>query len=269
MSDRGSPAVPLLAGDPPRTVPGVVGLMEEIARALPAGDGLAAFNAVYLQVTERILSASRGGFFADRTFLDALDVTFAHRYFTGAAVLTADPVPACWSVLLSRRRALGPTALQFALAGMNAHISHDLPLAVVETCTRMGLSTLERARTEYFRVDALLEQLESQIRPQYLHRAVDRAAGVARLEDVLGCWSITTARAAAWENAEVLWHLRSQPGLSTRFARTLDAGTAAVSTVLLTPLLGELQHLPQRHVHLRKVAPYPGTETPRQPSACC
>jgi hypothetical protein len=47
----------------------------------------------------------------------------------GAAGLAAAGTAAC-------RGGIEP--VQFALAGMNAHINHDLPLAMVSTCTALG-----------------------------------------------------------------------------------------------------------------------------------
>jgi len=34
----------------------------------------------------------------------------------------------------------GIEPIQFALAGMNAHINHDLPVAIVSTCTELASS---------------------------------------------------------------------------------------------------------------------------------
>ena len=79
------------------------------------------------------------GFFADPGFMTELDVTFANLYFAAAAALS-DPavVPAAWQPLVDRRSAAGIEPIQFALAGMNTHINHDLPLAVVATCAALG-----------------------------------------------------------------------------------------------------------------------------------
>jgi Family of unknown function (DUF5995) len=41
-----------------------------------------------------------------------------------------------------RRAAAGIEPAQFALAGMNAHINHDLPLAMVSTCMALAIDQL-------------------------------------------------------------------------------------------------------------------------------
>ena len=40
---------------------------------------------------------------------------------------------------------------------------------------------------------------------------------VSRLEDTIAAWSVLSAREAAWQNSELLWHLRNMPLLSSNF----------------------------------------------------
>lgn len=121
------------------TVAGAIARMEAIEAALPAADGLACFNRMYLDVTTQVNSQIGQGFFADPVFMTNLDVAFANLYFA-AADSAADPatVPLAWRPLVERRAVAGIEPVQFALAGMNAHINHDLPLAMVSTCTTLG-----------------------------------------------------------------------------------------------------------------------------------
>ena len=58
--------------------------MEAIEAALPAADGLACFNRMYLDVTRQVNSQLGQGFFADPAFMAQLDVTFANLYFAAA-----------------------------------------------------------------------------------------------------------------------------------------------------------------------------------------
>jgi len=113
----GLPAPPV----PVTTVAGVIARMEAIEAALPATDGLACFNRMYLQVTRQINSRLGQGFFADPAFMTYLDVAFAGLYF-GAADAAGGPaaVPLAWRPLLEQRTNTGIEPVQFALAGMNA-----------------------------------------------------------------------------------------------------------------------------------------------------
>ena len=113
--------------------------MEAIEAALPAADGLACFNRMYLDVTRQVNSQLGQGFFADPAFMAQLDVAFANLYFAAAdAAGTRAAVPLAWRPLADQRAVAGIEPVQFALAGMNAHINHDLPVAMVSTCAALG-----------------------------------------------------------------------------------------------------------------------------------
>ncbi len=59
---------------------------------------------------------------------------------------------------------------------------------------------------------------------------------VSQLEDTVAAFSVTAAREAAWNHAEMLWALRGFPRLSTRMTDTLDGMTAVIGKTLLVPL---------------------------------
>ncbi|HEU0132082.1 MAG TPA: DUF5995 family protein, partial [Mycobacteriales bacterium] len=196
-------------GTPPDSIADVVARMAAIEAALPPGDGVACFDRMYLQVTELVRDRIGAGYFADPDAMTALDVTFAELFL--AAVDAADAgqrVPRAWAPLFARRAAPRVLAVQFAIAGMNAHINHDLPIAVVTTCEQRGLVPAA-IHDDYLRVNALLGSIEQQVRQSFedeVVRTVDR--DLSPVLDLLGNWSIDKAREAAWVNADVLWRLR-------------------------------------------------------------
>jgi hypothetical protein len=59
---------------------------------------------------------------------------------------------------------------------------------------------------------------------------------VSRLEDTLAAWSMSSAREAAWNNAELLEHLEDAPLVSGTFIETLDGLTAVASKTMLVPV---------------------------------
>ena len=59
---------------------------------------------------------------------------------------------------------------------------------------------------------------------------------VSNLENTLASWSLSAAREAAWNNAELLWHLSDEPILSSAFLGTLDGLTAVASKTLMVPV---------------------------------
>lgn len=223
-------------GTPAGSVAGAIARMEAIEAALPAADGLACFNRMYLDVTRQVNSRLGQGFFADPAFMARLDVTFANLYFAAAGA-AADPAaaPLAWRPLAERRAVAGIEPVQFALAGMNAHINHDLPLAVVSTCT--ALATAPDAGShlaDYQKVDQLLDAAEQSIRQSFesaAELAVDRH--LRAVADLIANWTINSARDLAWNNCLLLWAVRDDRVARGLFLDTLAASTAVASRMLL------------------------------------
>jgi hypothetical protein len=221
--------------DQPRDVADVVARLTEVNDALPASDGVACFNRMYLQVTELVGQRMSAGYFADPAGMNAVDVTFAGLYL---AAVDAPPgtVPKAWAPLFARRGDARLLAIQFAVAGMNTHINHDLPVAVVTTCAQRG-TTPEQVHADYLRVNALLAAIEEQVRQSYLSGiALDVDRDASPVLDHLGNWSIEAARDAAWVAAETLWHLRHVGPLRDAFLDTLAGNVGLVTATLLAPL---------------------------------
>ncbi|MEU6094923.1 DUF5995 family protein [Streptomyces sp. NPDC047079] len=209
----------------------VVSRMRALDGAWPEHDGVAVFNRVYLAVTQEVDRRLDGGYFPDRRAAIALDVRFAERYLT---VAEEGPVPACWRPLFQLRRHPGVRPLQFALAGINAHIGHDLALAVVDTCRALGCEPAG-LEDEFERVGDLLVSLEERIRDD-LMPGPDLLQLADPLTHLLGAWSLERAREAAWSAARALWALRHLPDVAEEFGRRLDAAAGFTSRMLLTPL---------------------------------
>ncbi|HEY3836328.1 MAG TPA: DUF5995 family protein, partial [Bryobacteraceae bacterium] len=125
------------------------------------------------------------------------------------------------------------------LAGVNAHINHDLPEAIVATCD--VTSTIpQHGGTRYSDYTGLNSTLDSLIESakQTLHvrLAGDALPPVSRLEDTIAAWNVSVARESAWRNAELLWNIRSLQPVSSAFLDTLDGFTALVGKTLLVPV---------------------------------
>ncbi|MFB7408594.1 MULTISPECIES: DUF5995 family protein [unclassified Streptomyces] len=220
---------PFLAVDP------VVDRMRAFRSAWHPADGVAVFNRVYLTVTEEIGHAIEAGGFADRRAAATLDVRFAERYLTAVdAAATGRPSPACWRPLFRYRRHPGVRPLQFALAGINAHIGHDLALAVVDACRDLECAPAE-LEDEFDRVGDVLVLLEERIREE-LMPGPDLLEVADPLTHLLGCWSLDRARDGAWLAARSLWQLRGLPELAEEFTERLDRSVGLVGRMLLTPL---------------------------------
>jgi hypothetical protein len=211
--------------------------MEAIDAATPPSDGLACFNRMYLQVTTTVGQDLGRGFFADPGFMTALDVVFANLYFAAADAAPAPgTVPLAWRPLVEERANQGIQPIQFALAGMNAHINHDLPLAVVTTCADLGTSPEAGSHlADFQKVDRLLDAAEQSVRQSFESSpelAVDQH--LQAVANLVACWSIKSARDLAWQNAVLLWALRPDPFASQLFLDGLAASTALAGQLLLT-----------------------------------
>jgi hypothetical protein len=214
--------------------------MEAIDASAPASDGVACFNRMYLEVTQQVDKDLGQQFFADPAFMTRFDVAFANLYFdavNAAAGQSAGPstVPLAWRPLFERRGETGIEPIQFALAGMNAHINHDLPMAIVATCA--DLATTPTAGThlaDYQKVDGLLDAAEQSVRQSFessTELAVDRH--LQAVEDLVCNWTINSARDLAWGNALLLWELRDDSFLRGLFLGNLAASAALASRLLL------------------------------------
>ncbi|MFJ4714802.1 DUF5995 family protein [Streptomyces sp. NPDC088785] len=226
------PHIPAQGVDP------VLARMRAVAARLPPQDGVAVFNRIYLSVTEAMDHAidqgARGGF-GDRPAAVALGVRFAERYLTAvdAAACGVRP-PACWRPLFQFRSHPQVRPLQFALAGINAHIGHDLALAVVDSCHTLSCEPAA-LEDEFDRVGDLLVSLEERVREE-LMPGPDLLQVADPLTHLLGSWSLERARDGAWAAARAVWALRDLPSLQAEFAQRLDASVGLVGRMLLTPL---------------------------------
>lgn len=227
---------PPTAITPATSIAEVISAMEMIAASLPENDGLACFNRMYLEVTQLIGARLDAQFFADPAFMSALDVTFANLYFDAAnAAGQPATAPLAWQPLISQRASPGIEPIQFALAGMNAHISHDLPVAVVATCTALGSPPdADGHHADYQKVDTLLDAVEQSVR-QSFENAAELAADrhLSAVASLAANWSINHARDVAWAHALVLWELRDQPAAAQTLQDALAATVAVTSRMLL------------------------------------
>ncbi len=224
----------------PTTVEGVIERLRAIQGSLPAGDGVAVFNRMYLDVTERVAAAIDADDFADAGLMVELDVRFANLWL-GAydAVAAGRNAPPPWKPLFEQRGTAGLLPIQHALAGMNAHIEHDLPLAVVETCRARRTSPFRDAvRADYERVNDVLAGVESEVRRSFLTaigRRVDEEVGP--VVHLVSSWNIDKARELAWVSVEMLWTLRELELLYDRYVGMLAHTVGMGSRILLTPVV--------------------------------
>jgi hypothetical protein len=226
---------------PPASITDVMTAMQAIEALTVDGDGLKWFNWLYFQVTQAVEVRVSAGGFADAAFLAELDVQFAGLSFYALKnSISGAALPDCWDALFSRRNQTQLARIQFAMAGINAHINHDLPMAIVATCGVQNVAP-QHGSAQYndytalnTNLDSLIQEAKQTLQVGLLGDALPEVSG---LENLVAGWSVSAAREAAWKNAELLWHLRGEALLTTGFLDTLDGLTSVVSQGLLVPIL--------------------------------
>jgi hypothetical protein len=123
---------------------------------------------------------------------------------------------------------------------MNAHIEHDLALAVVDSCEARGTNPDDpTVLADYLRINEVLASREARIRRSFLDEvgraADDRLAPVAHL---VASWSIEKARDVALLHARTIWELRDTRLLRAAYVNGLAHTVGMGSRLLLTPVLG-------------------------------
>lgn len=194
----------------PSTIDEVIATMRRIDAVLPDSDGLKWFNRLYLMVTEQVDLNPPGGAWKDPHWLLTLDVLFAGLYLdaVGGYLSGDSTVPTAWRALMDERHRTGINRIQFALAGMNAHINRDLAMALLKADAQSNIvpSADGAQRADYDAVNQLL----STMMPSALNMLATDTLGVLAQDTgmagrLLAFWDICKARDLAWQLAD---HLR-------------------------------------------------------------
>ncbi|HEY2859168.1 MAG TPA: DUF5995 family protein [Terracidiphilus sp.] len=225
----------ILSVGKPGTIADVVALMQAIDAVLPVNDGLKWFNRLYLMVTQQVDVNPPGGSWQSPQWLTRLDVVFAGLYFDAVrGSISGGTIPSAWSALFEARYRSGVDRIQFALAGMNAHINHDLALALLSTDAELGvMPTLDSPQhADYEAVNTILKSLM----PATLTMLAADTLGVlaedtGKVGKLLAFWDICRARDLAWDFSN---HLRDLNGIMrTAALDAQDAITGALGRAIL------------------------------------
>ena len=201
------------------TIGDVIAVMQGIDKLLPDNDGLKWFNLLYLNVTQQIDNQPANSW-RNPAWLTHLDIVFAGFYFKALTdwMQNNDNVPSSWNALLESRFSGGIDRIQFALAGMNAHINHDLALALLQTNADLQMVPLISSpeHNDYEQVNGIL-QGEIPAALEFLATGIvgELAQDTGKIGRLLAIWNVRAARDLAWGFAD---YLRPLPGLSRNLA---------------------------------------------------
>jgi len=213
-----------VSGATPGTLDQVIERMKEIDAVLPASDGLKWFNRLYLMVTVSVRNQIPAGGWNRPEWLSSLDVDFANFYFDAvrAQLNGQGKVPKSWNALFEVRQQAEIDPIQFAIAGMNAHINHDLALVLLKLDSKFHVTPAELSpeHNDFTRVNVILNALLpvalSQLNAGDLGRLAEQTGKIGR---VLAMWNVKSAREFAWDFS---LHLRDLNGVTRLGAVTMQ-----------------------------------------------
>jgi hypothetical protein len=204
---------------------------------LPRRDRRGIFATAYLLITGSIAAALDAGRFEDEVWTRRYLVGFGNLYrgalFAWESGRVAG-IPTAWRLSFEAARNGTGLVIQHLVLGINAHINHDLALALAEA----GLDPDREMRyRDHVRVNEVLEEatpaLKEVVSTKYapLLQRVDWISG--RLDDDLARFSIPTAREHAWKFASAYVAAR---GATERalLVRGLDEQSAALARLTLS-----------------------------------
>lgn len=230
-----------IASQPVMTIPEVIVALEAIGTVLPEDDGLSWFNWLYLTVTKAVDQSIAARPWRNPAWLERLDVIFAGLYLSALTkwLTPGEAAPECWAVLFRARHDSRLARIQFALAGMNAHIDRDLAVAITAACEEFHLRPLHLSSEylDFCDVNALLDGIIDQAKKELLVGLLgDNLPCLALVENLTAMWGLRGSREAAWTHAEVLAQLNAVPGLDERFLKAMDAAATLAGRGLLAPV---------------------------------
>lgn len=198
---------------------------------------LAPFALMYLRVTQAVDMAPAGAFH-DPRYVAHLDAVFAQLYFTAESNWSAGrspQVPGAWRIAFGAAADRTVSALGDMMLGMNAHISHDLAVAVAET----GADPRDKA--DFDRVNTLLVRLQPEIVSEAAARwdpavATTTIPGLGR--QISAAQVFSRWRDEAWANGVRLARAPS-PTARARIEAEIDR-TAANRALLIRAATGYL-----------------------------
>jgi hypothetical protein len=199
----------------PTTVPEVIDTLTRVKAAAilldPRGDndGIAAFTTLYKQITQSVLDNWNRGVFEAGDFIIDLDINFACRYLDAIEAMTSGgDVPKCWEALFSVRSTEKIEALNYAAAGVNAHVNFDLTFALLTTWEKHP-SPAERdaQHRDYNRINDIFYANMDSLRAQFhsLFTKIDDGGWLDKIGNAFGDLLVRQTRDIAWDLAMHLW----------------------------------------------------------------
>jgi hypothetical protein len=214
--------------------------LRSLESALSAGNGVKWFVRLYREVTEALALELGAGDLEDPAFLELLVLVYGNSVLNVCEDMErrSQRIARAWAPLFERRHDHRVAPIQFALAGLNAHTNHDVPIGLVHACrtTEIVPDSDGPQYRDYMKMTTLLGRTTSQVKEWLVTGAleeVDEAFG--DVDDAIAMWSLQRARQAAWTSGEVLWALRDNDRLTVAYVSVMDRMAGFAGRGLLVP----------------------------------
>lgn len=199
-------------------------------------DGIACFSGLYHTITQTIDVTP----YEDRDFLVRLDLEFARRYFDAirAYAVERHSAPGPWRLLFDARSNPDIERVQFAAAGVNAHINFDLAAALLNTWPDFPPN--DARRHDYNTVDDAFKKHMDELRRYYdapFGAPVFDRTALDRLSNTVADLLVRGTRANAWDDAMRVWNARDREKAREGMLTQLDLVTSLLQHAVLLPLL--------------------------------
>jgi hypothetical protein len=153
----GGPALRPNRLDVPETVDDVLNNIDQVIEwAIKAESHIGYFAVLYRRTTLAIRDAVKAGEFEDGPRMEALDVAFARRYFNALNAYfypgAGEGATLPWAVAFLGDHDGKAIILQHLMAGLNAHITFDLGLAVYA----VAADSMQSLAADYYKVNKIL-----------------------------------------------------------------------------------------------------------------
>lgn len=129
--------------------------MEVLEKELAETDmaNLIAFNHTYWIITKNIQQKLSTGYFAVEALMHQLDICFAKYYFAALKnYCNKKPTPHCWQILFDLCKENCLYQIVYMGLGVNAHVNHDLGLALFDQITSMQFES------DFIKVNTVIDQ---------------------------------------------------------------------------------------------------------------
>jgi hypothetical protein len=234
------------------------GSMDDVVGALSAleaewsrvQDRRIVFASVYRMMSEAVRERIRQRGFEDNVWAERYAVVFANLYRTalrGYEAGTISAVPKSWRISLDASKNGTALVIQDLLLGMNAHINHDLALALRD----VGITPRDQRYRDHAAVNtilnAIMEEVQDRVAAMYARGLSDIDRWSGRLDEDVAGFGLTAARENAWTFGVALRSARLE--LERRLIRVVLDRSAAVFARGILALSGN----PQMGSKLRQV----------------